>query len=57
MFILTTILHTPVFFGLFYTTKEVELGTFDTWNDAVGYAYNVCGFKHDYAFTVTKQGE
>lgn len=49
---LRTTVHTPIFFGLFYSKHEVELASFFTWCDAVSYAYNVMGFDHCDQFTV-----
>jgi hypothetical protein len=58
MFVLTTTQQLPGLFGLVWYTRQVELGTFESWNDAVSYAFNVCKFQHDYEFTVThKKGE
>jgi hypothetical protein len=44
MFELFTMVHVPIFFGLFYRSRPALLGTFDCYNDAVGYAFNECGF-------------
>lgn len=51
---LSTTQYTPQLFGLFYTKLEVLLGTFTTRDDAVGYAYNTCGFTDCTQFTVRR---
>lgn len=43
MFALYTWQDTPNFFGFMRRTYPL-LGRFDTHDDAVSYAYNVCGF-------------
>jgi hypothetical protein len=42
----------PYFFGLLYHKQWSYLGQFDKWEDAVGYAFNVCKLDDESQFTV-----
>ena len=52
MYVLTTTQYTPYFFGLLMHRTHVTLGMFDTYNDACGWAFNVCGFATSAEFSV-----
>ena len=52
MYVLTTTQYTPYFFGLLMHRTHVTLGVFDTYNDACGWAFNVCGFNTSVEFSI-----
>ena len=55
MFILYAVKDTPMWFGLRTRRTFPIVGSFDTWNDAVSYAYHVHGFTHCNQFFVSKE--
>ena len=44
MYVLYTWQDTPIYCGLLMRRTYPTLGMFDTYEDACGYAFNVCGF-------------
>lgn len=54
VWVLYTTAKLPLFW-CFYTTHKVELGRFYTYEDACGYAFNVCGFTTCDQFTVEQK--
>lgn len=53
MFVLYTWQDMPIYCGLLMRRTYPVLGTFDTHDDAVSYAHNVCGFTDSDNFFVT----
>ncbi len=44
----------PVWFGLCYRTHWDYAGTFKSWNDAAGWAHNVCGMPTSDHYRITR---
>ena len=54
MYVLHTTQDTPIYCGLLMRRTYPVLGRFDSYDDACGYAFNVCGFatSHDFFIDV-----
>ena len=57
MFILSTLYDQPIYYGLMTLHTRRVLGKFDTYNNACGYAFNVCGFTTSDEFYVDYEDE
>ena len=54
-FVLYTWQDTPIYCGLLMRRTYPVLGRFDTYNDACGYAFNVCGFATSNDFFINEE--
>lgn len=57
MFVLYTWQDTPIYCGLLMRRTYPTLGKFDTYDDACGYAFNVCGFTTSDEFFINYEEE